>query len=81
MDDLERRLSAVEMILVERLALEPMPVFAHIEENLRAAQEQGEADPVREAALALLARARHGFDPYSIGYGIQSPDEQPAQAS
>jgi len=80
MDALERRLQALEMIMAERLALEPMPVLTHLEDTLRERAQRPGGGEVEEAALAVLSRARGGFDPYSAGYGIQSPDELP-QAS
>jgi hypothetical protein len=70
MNDVERRLGALEMLAMERLALDPMPLLTELEDLIRA--KPGEVAP---AALELLARARGGFEPYAAGYGIPSPDE------
>lgn len=83
MTDIERRLEALELVLTERLALEPMPVLVHIEDSIRDAMRKTapEAREVQEAALQFLTRARGGFDAYWAGYGIPSPDERPASST
>ena len=50
MDESERRVRALEMIVMERLALDPVPLLMHLEDLIRA--RPGE---VAAAAAELLA--------------------------
>ena len=73
MDDSERRIRALELIVSERLALDPIPLITHLEDLLRS--RQGE---VESAALDMLTRVRGGFEPYAAGFGLSTPDETAA---
>ena len=68
MDELEQRVAALELLLMERLALDPPGVWTQIADNLAGGDD---VDPdeavIRAQAEAILDDARRRFDAFTLG--------------
>lgn len=76
MDELEARIFALELLLSERLALDPPGVHLQLEANLREGLDEAgpEERQIRQQALDWLKDARARFDVFTTGIRIVKPD-------
>jgi len=75
MDELEARIAALELLALERLALDGPGHRAQLRAAIAAGLDGGDADErmVRRAALQLLDDADRRFDAFTQGGAVRRP--------
>lgn len=73
MDEIEARLAAVELLLIERLALDPPGTLRAMIDQVRAAESFGDEKMIRAQAILILEDALRRFDEFTVGFRIIPP--------
>ena len=74
MDELEARLAAVELLLIERLALDPPGTLRALIDQIKTAEAFGDEKMIRAQAILILEDALRRFDEFTVGFRI-SPEK------
>jgi len=74
MDEIEARLAAVELLLIERLALDPPATLRALIDQIKSAEAFGEEKMIRAQAILILEDALRRFDEFTVGFRI-SPEK------
>lgn len=73
MDEIEARLAAVELLLMERLALDPPGTLRALIDQIKSVEAFGDEKMIRAQAILILEDALRRFDEFTVGFRVPPP--------